>query len=160
MEGISRIAAVRRWIKRGVLLAATIVAVVVVTFFSVDLGRISIGNMHESMNIRGSTRFAVPGQPVENEATGLLAAPSNVGRYSRDEFTAITELGFNLGYRFNCCTQLNIGYTFIYWNDILSSGTAIDSSIGDDNGTARPQFTFRHSDFWVQGISLGLTREF
>ena len=124
------------------------------------LGRISIGNMHESMNITGSTQIAVPGQPVQNSTGGILTAASNIGRFSRDEFTAITELGFNLGYRFNCCTQLNIGYTFIYWNDILGSGTAIDPAIGDDNGTTRPQFTFRHSDFWVQGLNLGLTKEF
>ncbi len=124
------------------------------------LGRMSLGNMHETMNISGSTRIAVPGQPVSNTSGGIFSATSNSGRFSRDEFTAITELGFNLGYRFNCCTQLNIGYTFMYWNDILSSGSGIDTGIGDDNGTARPQFAFRHSDFWVQGLSLGLTREF
>ena len=124
------------------------------------LGRMSIGNMHETATVRGATRITSPGQPEQNLATGLFAQESNIGAHSRNEFTAITEVGFNIGYRFAPCTQLNFGYTFVYFSDVLSPGTGIDTTIGDDGDTTRPQFTFRHSDYWAQGISLGLTREF
>ena len=124
------------------------------------LGRVSLGNMHETSLINGSTRITSPGQTTQNLNTGLLAAESNIGRRSRDEFTAVTEVGFNIAYRFAPCTQLNIGYTLVYINDVLSPGTGIDTAIGDNGTTTRPQFTFRHSDFWLQGINLGISREF
>lgn len=124
------------------------------------LTRMSIGNMHETIFIDGSSRIAVPGQTPINNTGGVLTAASNIGRQTRDEFTAITELGFNLSYRFAPCTELRIGYSFLYWNDILSAGSAIDPTIGTAGGTTRPQFEFKHSDYWVQGINLGLTREF
>src|SRR5262245_60013111 len=124
------------------------------------LARMSIGNMHETARIRGSTLITSPGQPDESLATGLCAASSNIGQRSRDEFTAITEVGFNVAYRFAPCTQLTVGYTFIYFSDILQPGTGIDTTIGDNGTTTRPQFAFRHSDYWVQGLSLGLSKEF
>jgi hypothetical protein len=122
------------------------------------LGRISIGNVHETMIISGSGTARLDDDVDIIPST--FTAASNRGRFSRDEFTAITEIGFNLGYRFNPCTQINLGYTFIYWNDILTAGSAIDPRVGTSGGTTRPQFAFRHGDFWVQGLNLGLTREF
>jgi hypothetical protein len=125
------------------------------------LTRISIGNMHETMLINGSTRVAVPGQDPQTASGGLFTAGSNIGRFSRDEFTAITEIGYNLSYRFAPCTQLTVGYTLIYWNDIATPGRSIDTTVGTSTaGQTRPQFAFRHSDFWVQGLNLGLTRQF
>jgi Putative beta barrel porin-7 (BBP7) len=124
------------------------------------LTRISIGNMHETMIINGSTRVAVPGQDPQTTRGGLFTADSNIGRFSRDEFTAITEIGYNISYRFAPCTQLTVGYSFIYWNDIATPGKSIDTAVGTSGGQTRPQFAFRHSDFWVQGLNLGLTKQF
>jgi hypothetical protein len=124
------------------------------------LARMSIGNMHEQVGITGSTRIAVPGQPVTTTNGGLFTADSNTGQFGRDEFTAITEAGFTIGYRIAPCTRFTVGYTFMYWSDLVSPGKSIDTSIGDDDTTVRPRFTFKHSDFWVQGVNLGLVREF
>jgi len=123
------------------------------------LTRVSLGNMHETVSANGDSR--VNGTAITTPTSGgVFTRPSNIGSTSRDEFTAISELGFNLGYRFSPCTQLTVGYTLIYWNDIVQAGGAIDPFIGTANGTTRPSLAFRHSDFWVQGLNLGLTREF
>jgi hypothetical protein len=124
------------------------------------LARIAIGNMRQTMIIDGSTRVQTPGQGTTTTDGGLFTAASNLGRFSRNEFTAVTEAGLNLGYRFSPCTQFNVGYTFVYVNDILSPGKAFDTRIGTRNGITHPQFVFRHSDFWMQALNLGLTREF
>jgi len=124
------------------------------------LTRTALGNMHETMIIDGSSRIAVPGQTPTTTTGGILTAASNIGRASRNEFTAISELGFNLGYRFSPCTQLTVGYTLIYFSDILQAGRGIDTFSGASGGTTRPQFVFRHSDMWVQGLNLGLVKEF
>jgi len=124
------------------------------------LARISVGGMNETMNISGRTHVAVPGQTAVTTQGGLFTAASNIGQFSRNEFTAITELGYNVGYRFSPCTQLTFGYSFLYFNDVLTAGRGIDTSAGTLGNATRPQFTFHHSDMWFQGINLGLMREF
>jgi hypothetical protein len=123
------------------------------------LVRMSIGNMHETVNISGSTQLTVPGQPTVT-SPGFFAAASNSGTFARDEFTAITEVGYTLAYRWGQCTQLTVGYSFIYWNDIMAAGDAIDTNIDTGTGATRPSFDFQHSDYWVQGINLGLIKQF
>ncbi len=123
------------------------------------LGRMSIGNMHEVLQVNGQS--AVNGTVVTNPAGGIFTRASNIGRHARNEFTAITEVGLNLGYRFAPCTQLNIGYTFMYFNDMLSPANNIDTGVGTaSTGLVHPAVLFRHSDFWVQGLNLGITKEF
>ena len=65
----ARRAAIRRWVKRGVLVVAVIVAVVVVTFFTVDLGRISVGG--QSLK-----------RVAEQQGTKFLKRPMRIGRIS------------------------------------------------------------------------------
>ena len=124
------------------------------------LARVALGNMHETMRISGSSTIAVPNQTPETTANGLFSQASNGGQFSRNEFTAIWEAGLNWNWRFAPCTELTVGYTFMYWNDVISPTDGIDTTIGTDGGDDRPQFVFRHSDYWVQGISIGLTQEF
>jgi hypothetical protein len=124
------------------------------------LGRVSLGNMHEALNINGSTSIASPGQTTQTTAGGLFTANSNIGHHSRDEFTAIWELGLNLNYRFRPCTQLNIGYTAIYINDVLAPANNIDTNIGTSGGTTHPLALFNHGQFWIQGLNLGISQDF
>lgn len=124
------------------------------------LARMAIGNMRESASVSGFTQITANGN-TQTSQTGLFATANNSGTFTRNEFTAITELGLTLGYKVSPCTQLTIGYTFMYWNDVLRPGNLIDTSIGTSTAAGtRPDFTFQHSDFWAQGINLGLTKEF
>lgn len=123
------------------------------------LARMSLGNMHKTMRISGDSTITVPNQTPTTSANGLFSANSNAGQYSDNEFTAITEAGLTFNYRFAPCTQLSVGYTFIYWNNMVAAADGIDTRIGSGD-EERPRFEFRHSDFWVQGVNLGLTHEF
>ena len=125
------------------------------------LARISIGNMRERVIIDGSTRIAVPDQTPTVTAGGLFTGEENIGEFRRSEFTAVTELGLTLGYKWGPCTRLTVGYSFIYWNDVLRPGDQIDPRVGEDpSGNQHPRFRFNHGDYWVQGVNLGLIREF
>lgn len=123
------------------------------------LARMSLGNMHEVVSISGSTQLTVPGQATVT-SPGFFATATNSGTFTRDEFTAITEVGLTLAYRWGSCTQLTVGYSFIYWNDIMAAEDAIDTTLDVTNGVTNAQFAFQHSDFWVQGINLGLVRQY
>jgi hypothetical protein len=117
----------------------------------------SLGNMNQQVIIDGQTTIAVPDEDPEITAGGLFTNPdTNIGTFSRDEFTAVTEVGLTLAYHWGDCTKLSVGYSFIYWSDVLRPGDHIDPNIGD----GQPAFRFNRGDYWVQGVNLGLVREF
>jgi hypothetical protein len=124
------------------------------------LGRVAIGNMHESLNINGSTTVVDPTGGTNTTSGGLFTASSNIGHHARDEFTAIWELGLNLNYRFRPCTQLNIGYTAMYFNDVLLPANNIDTNIGTTNSVTHPIALLNHGNFWLQGLNLGISQDF
>ena len=58
-----------------------------------------------------------------------------------------------------------VGYDYLYWARVVRPGNQVDSNInlsqsailgGTPNGPASPTPLFSRSDFWAQGISLGL----
>ena len=124
------------------------------------LARVSLGNMYETARIDGSTRLAAPGLPRQSTRGGLFTSGDSRGSFSRNEFTTVSEVGFTLGYRWNPCTQLSLGYSFIHWNDVLRASDQIDTRVGAATGDDRSPFRLTGTDFWVQGINIGLVREF
>jgi hypothetical protein len=124
------------------------------------MARMSLGGMHEEVAINGTRTIIDPGQDPVVVSGGIFTAGSNIGTYERTEFTAVTEVGVNLGYRVGNCTELTVGYTFLYWHDVQRVGDTIDTAIGTAGGVTRPQFDFADTGFWVQGLSLGFVREF
>lgn len=121
--------------------------------------RVSVGNMHQSVLINGST--TVNGVVDQNQPGGLFTAESNIGNYSQDQFCAVTETGLSLGYYITPRTQLTIGYNLMYWSNIVRPGEQIDTVVDDLNvPPTRPTFQFNTSSFWVQSLTLGLNCEF
>ena len=131
------------------------------------LGKVALGNMHESVNINGSTTFLVPGLAPNVQPGGLLALPTNIGRYERDRFAVVPEAGIKIGYQFSKRWRAFIGYSFLYLSDVVRPGNQIDRGInvtqlpsvlgpGTLVGAARPAFMFHSTDFWAQGVNFGL----
>lgn len=124
------------------------------------LGKIALGNNEQTARVNGATTVAVPGAPVVARPGGFLALPSNSGEFTNDEFTVIPEFGVNLGYSITPCCRAFVGYTFIYWSDVVRAGDQIDLTVDPSQLTGgvgtRPAFEFNSTDFWAQGISAGL----
>jgi hypothetical protein len=121
--------------------------------------RVSIGNMHQRVDINGGT--TINGVLDQNEPGGLFTATSNIGSYSQDQFCAVTEAGLQLGYFINPQLQFTVGYNLIYWSSVVRPGEQIDTTVDDLNvPPTRPVFDFRTSSFWVQSVNLGLNWEF
>ncbi|OWK43207.1 hypothetical protein FRUB_02806 [Fimbriiglobus ruber] len=68
----------------------------------------------------------------------------------------------NLGYQVTDHIRLIAGYSFLYLNSVARPGNQIDPVIDTQQippatGTGtRPAGGVRTSDFWVQGINLGM----
>lgn len=133
-------------------------------WWSLDaLMRLGIGNVHQTVTVSGNSTI------VENGATstfntGFLAQRSNIGVYDRDQFTMIPELGLTLGYQMTRRIRATMGYSLIYWGNVVRPGDQIDTDINPNllapeanpfTGPLRPQFQFAQTDYWVQGLSFG-----
>jgi len=131
------------------------------------VGKLALGANEETANIAGASRFAPPsGNPLVSPG-GLLALPTNSGRFTRSQFAVVPEFSVQLGYQLAPHLRLFAGYTFLYWSDVARSGDQIDRGLNTTQipvvrpagplvGPARPAFSFRETDFWAQGGSFGL----
>ena len=141
------------------------------------LTKIAMGANRQVVNISGSTHNAtlnlspppedVPHFDVTSQAGGLLTQPSNIGHYSRDRFSVMPELAATLGYELRPGVRVTAGYTFLYWTNVVRPGDQIDLAVnseflnGVDSATpSRPTFSFHESDYWAQGLNLGLDVRF
>jgi hypothetical protein len=133
--------------------------------FSLDLlSKIALGNTRSRTAIAGSTTITENGS-AETFNGGILAQRTNIGSYSADEFAVVPELGFNVGYQINPCWRATIGYTFIYWSRVARAGEQIDRDLNpnlfppeetDVTTHLRPEFNLSYTDFWAQGMTVGL----
>ena len=108
-----------------------------------------------SMDSCEETVTTPSGGPAATGTGGLLARPSNSGTFERNEFIYVPEASVNLSRRLNEHLDVSLGYTFIYWSSILLAADQVDMSVNPNGGTS-PAFTFNDTDFWVQGVNVGL----
>lgn len=129
--------------------------------FSLELsGTVALGSNHETVIIQGvRTNSAIAEGNVES---GLLAFPTNIGSYSRNQFTVIPELKANVGFDLVRWLRPFISYQFLYWNKVVMPGEQIDravnfASVGTPGfGPRRPAFSFNDTGFWAQGLTTGV----
>ncbi|MCC6417664.1 MAG: BBP7 family outer membrane beta-barrel protein [Gemmataceae bacterium] len=125
-------------------------------------GKVALGDAVQVVRIAGASRTG--GTP---RAGGIFALPTNSGRFERDAFAVVPEGSVRLGVFVNPRTRLYVGYDFLYLSDVVRPGDQIDRRLNPTQipvytrggtllGTARPQFSFQDTDFWAQGMVVGL----
>jgi len=140
-------------------------------FFVNARALVGLGTTHQHVSINGATAFAPSGGAATVQPGGLLAQSSNIGNYSRDVFSAVPQIGVNVGYQITPQVRAYVGYTFMYWSNVVRPGDVIDTGVNTSQlptaagpgtlvGPARPSFVFHESDFWAQGINLGIQFNF
>jgi hypothetical protein len=130
------------------------------------LSKIAFGNNRQSVTIDGTSSTFVPGGGTATFDQGLLALGTNNGVYERDQFAFVPELDLTLMY--NLCSRLSVsvGYTVIYWSDVVLATDAVNTSINPTQidgpliGPARPIYSIVDDDFWLHGLTLGVHGRF
>lgn len=134
----------------------------------------ALGVDYELSDINGSTGVSngAFGFPTGIVPGGVFAEPSNIGRHTDTQFTVAPEVQFQAGYDVTRRIRAVVGYDFLYVSDVLRPGAQIDRNInptqsvlfggtgGALTGPAAPPGTTSHSDFWGQGVNLGLQFRF
>lgn len=128
--------------------------------------RVALGDNRQTANILGGTTIT---NGASNSYTGgLLAQSSNIGNFEQNEFTMIPELGLNFGIRITRCLHATIGYTVLYFPNVLRASEQIDADINPSlippgallTGALRPQYQPVQDDYWAHGLNFGAELKF
>jgi hypothetical protein len=76
----------------------------------------------------------------------------------------VPEFGATVGYQLTRRLRATLGYSLIYWGNVVRPGDQIDLDVNPNllppenvpfSGALRPQFQFVQTDYWVHGLSYG-----
>ncbi|MEC7500304.1 MAG: BBP7 family outer membrane beta-barrel protein [Planctomycetota bacterium] len=138
--------------------------------------RIAFGGVRQRTQINGNTLSTPSGGTPLNESGGLLAlAGTNIGTFTRDEFSILPQVDARLGYRIMDRLTMTLGYSFLYWMRVARPGEQIDFRVNPNYfpssspfdppptpplGPRDPRPLFADAAFWAQGLNLGLEYRF
>ena len=144
-------------------------------WFASSAVKFALGAMIQSVDIDGfleTDNFNDFGPP-QRFAGGYFALPTNIGSHTRSVFAVVPEVGLNIGYRITEGMSVFVGYTFLYTNSVVRAPQQVNRSINPSQspaitgnlpaplmGPAEPSFRFNASDFWAQGLNVGLALRF
>lgn len=141
-------------------------------FFVGGAAKVAIGVTHQTVDVNGySYLIRQPGAPIETLPGGFFTSPTNIGRYTNNEFSVVPEVGVTFGWQLNECARVSVGYTFLYWSNVARPGEQLDRNLntgglplaefyGDPLTPARPHMPFNQSGFWAQGVNFNLEVRF
>ncbi len=130
---------------------------------------VALGVNHQVIDINGSTTITVPGGLPQTFSGGLLTQPSNIGRYTRDEFAVLPWIGAKIGVQLTPRLRAYVGYDFMYLSNVVRAGDQIDLRVNPTQipprtlGTSGPLFPVfepRTTNVTVQGIRIGVEMRF
>lgn len=124
---------------------------------------VALGGVVQTTTIDGSTVIG-----GVRQTGGLLAQPTNIGTYRRSAFAVVPEVGARIGFQVTEHARVYGGYNFMYLSNVARAGDQIDTRVnpallpprGNVTGPAVPVFQDRTTDFWLQGVNLGLEVRF
>lgn len=125
---------------------------------------VALGGNTQTTEIDGSTVVVDRAGQVQSFPGGLYAQPSNIGRHSRTVFAVMPEIGIRGGVQLTPHVRAYAGYNFMYLSNAARAGDQIDTRVNPNQlpprtltgGPALPAFTGQSTDFWMQGVSVGL----
>jgi Putative beta barrel porin-7 (BBP7) len=135
--------------------------------------KVALGSMREEANLSGSTTATNPFTGGTATAPGgLYVLSTNSGGNDRNILAVVPEGNLTFALEITSQIKLTLGYTMLYVSDVARPGNLIDRTINRTElpssqtfnpsipGPTRPGFTWSGTDFWAQGINVGLSFRF
>jgi hypothetical protein len=128
---------------------------------------VGLGATTQDVTIMGTSTVSGPGFAPKTFGTGFFATDTNSGTFHRTVFSVVPQVCLKLGYQVTDYLHVFAGYDFLYWSDVARPGAQIDQTVntlhlvgGPGGPPNHPAFVFTSSDFWAQGLTLGMTLQF
>lgn len=135
--------------------------------------KVALGSMREEANLTGGTTgFNSALGATQTVPGGLYVLGTNAGAYNRNILAVVPEGNLNFAVEITPQIKVVLGYTMLYVSDVARPGNLIDRSVNRTAlpssqtfnpavpGPQRPGFTWSGTDFWAQGINIGLSLRF
>ena len=129
------------------------------------LGKVALGNMHQTSTISGQTTEAAPNLAVVTTGRGIFAqnSNSNIGTITRDQFTFLPEAGAKMKYSLRGA-ELGIGYTLLVFPSVAMAGSQVDRNVDINpavvGAPVAPTARLVSDTFFLHGLDLGVTFKF
>ncbi len=126
--------------------------------------RAGLGLNQEHLEATGHTLLTGPAGTTQFLFGGLFVPP-NLSRADRSPIGYMSEVNVRLGYRITRNWIASVGYTFLYWGNIIRPEGQINPNIDPRNVPASlsynpaapvPPFGLQATNFWAQGLTFGL----
>ena len=114
--------------------------------FSARLG-VAMGVTLADTQLSGSTSSA-----LGTTSTSFLVTGTNAGRYQNTYFAVLPTADAKFGYDVTDWLRLNVGYSFLYWSRVERAGDQIDRDVSGGH----PLYQRTITDYWLQGVTLGM----
>ena len=104
------------------------------------VSKLALGVTQQSTNIEGQTVLFTPDAPTQTAPGGILAQPTNIGNHFHQTFSMAPEGQLNLGYQITPWLQARVGYSVLYWTNVLRPGNTIDRTVNYNQVPSDPAF--------------------
>lgn len=123
--------------------------------------KLATGVSHETVDIRGAESVVAPDGQSRPDTSALYIMPTNAGTYRKNLFAVVPEVGLDAAYDVTENVRLSVGYSFLYWSNVVRPADQIDFVINTAQRFGvpppRPIPLFETTDFWVHGVNFGMT---
>jgi hypothetical protein len=133
--------------------------------------KVAFGATSHVAVIDGSTTLNATDGTTTTLRGGSLALASNIGRYTSTDFSVVPELSLTFGYQVTCNVRVFVGYTAMDWNRVQRASSQIDRRVDLTQAPSSatfvpgfigtvPAFPAVRTDFWAQGLNVGIEIKF
>jgi hypothetical protein len=146
-------------------------------FFLNVKGKVALGAVRQKLDIKGrliTNDFnGFDPNPVVVYQGGYFALPTNSGHHKKSKFAVLPEVNINVGYHVMDCLKLQLGYSFLYLNQVMYASNQLDDRINPSQsnaieftpdaaliGQASPRARHKSTGLWAQGLNIGLEYNF
>lgn len=109
---------------------------------------VAMGVTYSDVRLSGATV-----SPLGTSAVGLLVGGTNAGRHTSTDFAVIPAADARFGYDVTDWLRVSAGYNFTYWSSVRRAADQIDRTL---LAPGRPAYRGDTTDYWVQGVLLGV----
>lgn len=134
--------------------------------FQFDLsGKVAVGRTYQTIKVEGQTVVTnLTTTQAISDNFGLYSQPSNIGQYKSIHTSVLPEFEAKFSVDLTERLRFNVGYTFMWINNVVRPGDQMDRNINDQplnagRGAAPfvpPPPQFRQSNFYGHFLNVGL----
>jgi hypothetical protein len=126
-------------------------------FFFDMTGKIALGPTYQTLTVNGGSESftASTGVPTGTTPGGIFTSPTNIRTQHHSEFSVVPDLELKFGVNLGSNMCLFAAYDYLYWTEVLRPGDQMTHTLAPS-----PAPVFSHTNFWAQGVTLGLEIQF